>query len=120
MSPVRKLASARAIALTLAIAHGGAFAQAEPGDGRTVFDAAYFEQFNAATALDMVARVPGFSLDKGGDERGFGGAVGNVLTLETGAETAFNYFGADFTLAEDQGAGFEPIALPVADTRVEE
>lgn len=39
----------------------------------------FFETFNALTALDMVQRVPGFSMDEGESVRGFGGAAGNVL-----------------------------------------
>lgn len=44
-----------------------------------LYSAAYFEAFNALTALDMVNRVPGFSVDGGGNVRGLGGAAGNVL-----------------------------------------
>ncbi len=39
----------------------------------------FFTQYNPITALDMVARVPGFSIDSGDNVRGFGGAAGNVL-----------------------------------------
>jgi len=51
-----------------------------PADsGGAVFDAAFFARFSPTNALDMVRRVPGFSLDNGEDRRGFGGARGNVL-----------------------------------------
>ncbi len=40
---------------------------------------AYFETFNAQTALDMVRRVPGFSIESGGGQRGLAGGLGNVL-----------------------------------------
>lgn len=48
-------------------------------DDRVVYLPAYFSQFNPITALDMVRRVPGFSIDAGDNVRGFGGAAGNVL-----------------------------------------
>ena len=38
-----------------------------------------FSRYSPLTALDMVAQVPGFSIDNGDDVRGFGGAAGNVL-----------------------------------------
>lgn len=44
-----------------------------------IYDDAWFEAFNALTALDMVSRIPGFSIDGGGDARGLGGSAGNVL-----------------------------------------
>ncbi len=46
---------------------------------RVVYLPAFFTQYNPVTALDMVARVPGFSIDPGDEVRGFGGAAGNVL-----------------------------------------
>ncbi len=39
----------------------------------------FFERYQPRTALDMVQRVPGFSVDDGDGTRGFGGAAGNVL-----------------------------------------
>ena len=40
----------------------------------------YFAQFQAASALDMVFHVPGFSFNRGDNSvRGFAGAAGNVL-----------------------------------------
>ena len=40
----------------------------------------FFDRFNPQTALDMIDRLPGFTLDAGDDDlRGFGGAAGNVL-----------------------------------------
>ncbi|MBL8549498.1 MAG: hypothetical protein JNJ73_05900 [Hyphomonadaceae bacterium] len=47
--------------------------------GNVVFEAGYFAGFNPQNALDMVNRVPGFTIDDGDDRRGFSGAVGNVL-----------------------------------------
>lgn len=49
--------------------------------GDTVsFEPAYFSQFQPNTARDMIARVPGFTLQGGdGGERGFGQASLNIL-----------------------------------------
>lgn len=41
--------------------------------------ASFFERYQPRTALDIVNQVPGFILNNGDIERGFGGAVGNVL-----------------------------------------
>lgn len=46
---------------------------------RVIYQPPFFTQFNPITALDMVRRVPGFSIDSGDNVRGFGGAAGNVL-----------------------------------------
>lgn len=48
--------------------------------GVLVFEPAFFADARPDTALDMIARLPGFGLD-GGDSgtRGFAGAAGNVL-----------------------------------------
>src|SRR4051812_37542920 len=53
----------------------------------TVYEAAFFAQYAPRTALDIVQRVPGFSLDLGAtqtqqgsvDVRGFAGTAGNVV-----------------------------------------
>jgi hypothetical protein len=80
-------------ALTLA---NGAAAQTAPAaqppaTGRpsrtTVYEASFFVQYAPRTALDIVQRVPGFSLDLGAtqtqqgsvDVRGFAGTAGNVV-----------------------------------------
>jgi len=49
--------------------------------GRTaVYDAAFFVPFAPSTALDIVRRVPGFTLELGDEDvRGFGGAAGNIV-----------------------------------------
>ncbi|ANM31018.1 hypothetical protein ABI59_17740 [Acidobacteria bacterium Mor1] len=44
-----------------------------------VYPRSFFDRYFPQTALDIIARVPGFSLDAGDDLRGFGGAAGNVL-----------------------------------------
>ena len=46
---------------------------------RVIYQPQFFAQYNPVTALDMVRRVPGFSIDEGENVRGFGGAAGNVL-----------------------------------------
>lgn len=57
-----------------------AHAQERNAAGRIVYEAGYFRQFSPATALQIVQRVPGFTLDQGSDEvRGFGQAAGNVV-----------------------------------------
>ncbi|GAB4518873.1 MAG: TonB-dependent receptor [Parvularculaceae bacterium] len=43
------------------------------------YDLEFFDRYNPVTALDVIRRVPGFSLDEGEQVRGFGGAAGNVL-----------------------------------------
>lgn len=43
------------------------------------YEAGFFEQYAPDTALDMVRQVPGFQIDDGSGERGFGGAAGNIL-----------------------------------------
>ena len=46
----------------------------------TVYPAAFFAAFAPATALDIVRRVPGFTIEQtDGEVRGFGAAAGNVV-----------------------------------------
>ncbi|HYD38736.1 MAG TPA: hypothetical protein VEA60_14050 [Allosphingosinicella sp.] len=67
-------------ALLLCTSAGAHAAQTAGPDGRTVYEAAYFAQFAPSNALQIVQRVPGFSLDVGNqDVRGFGQAAGNVV-----------------------------------------
>lgn len=56
------------------------------GSRTTAYDAAFFNQYAPRTALDIVQRIPGFSLDLGNssaasgvDVRGFAGTAGNVV-----------------------------------------
>lgn len=87
---MKKRSSAVAGAIALAAIGGGAEAQESSGScpagetsctvgDRVIYLPAFFTQFNPVTALDMVSRVPGFSIDAGEDVRGFGAAAGNVL-----------------------------------------
>src|SRR5688572_30315538 len=51
-----------------------------PASRTAVYDAAFFIPFAPSTALDIVRRVPGFTLDLGDqDIRGFAAAAGNVV-----------------------------------------
>ena len=85
------LATAGTAALTLAT---GASAQnaaptspAVSASRTTVYQSSFFAQYAPRTALDIVQRVPGFSLDLGAtqtqqgsvDVRGFAGTAGNVV-----------------------------------------
>lgn len=55
-------------------------AQAQPTtQGVISYPPAYFAEQRPSTALDMVQRLPGFSIDGGDDVRGFEGAAANVL-----------------------------------------
>ncbi|MDP1777562.1 MAG: TonB-dependent receptor, partial [Brevundimonas sp.] len=47
--------------------------------GVLVFTPDFFAAQRPNTALDMVSRVPGFSVQDGDGSRGFEGAVGNIL-----------------------------------------
>lgn len=48
-------------------------------DGKRIFTPDFFAAFTPVTALDMVQRIPGFSIDAGEGRRGFGENAGNVL-----------------------------------------
>lgn len=43
------------------------------------FASSYFTRYRPSTALDMVNQIPGFQINNGGANRGFGGTTGNVL-----------------------------------------
>ncbi|UTW59537.1 hypothetical protein KFE96_04320 [Kordiimonas sp. SCSIO 12603] len=43
------------------------------------YEPEFFQQYNPITALDLVNRVPGFTIDRGDNVRGFGGSAGNIL-----------------------------------------
>ncbi len=62
---------------------GAAEGIAIPGVGATeplvAYPAGFFDRYSPNTALDMVRQLPGFQLDDGDDQRGFGGAAGNLL-----------------------------------------
>jgi outer membrane receptor protein involved in Fe transport len=47
--------------------------------GVTPYHAGFFAEASPNSAMDMIARVPGFAFDDGDSVRGYGGAAGNVL-----------------------------------------
>ena len=74
---VRLTAAAAVLMAPLAITASAHAADVQ--SDQVVYEAAFFKGFAPQTALDMVARLPGFSLTEGDDRRGFAGAGGNVL-----------------------------------------
>src|SRR2546421_8250266 len=76
-APLCRLLGASLLTLCMA---GAAAAQTAGSGGRTVYDAAFFRAFSPGSALDIVQRTPGFTLDIGSqDVRGFSQAAGNVV-----------------------------------------
>lgn len=74
------LAGAAALALAVPLAAQEADAPAPaPTAATETYPRAFFDRFYPQTALDLLQRVPGFSLDTGAELRGFAGAAGNVL-----------------------------------------
>jgi len=65
-----------AVLLTLCLARP---VTAAPEGGVSTYAADFFADSHPGTAADMVARLPGFSLDTGSSARGFAGTAGNVL-----------------------------------------
>jgi len=57
----------------------GASGASSSDQGILIFTPDFFADQNPNTALDMVERVPGFSVSNGDGGRGFEGAVGNIL-----------------------------------------
>lgn len=76
------IAAIAAAALAAAQAPEGAPDEASPPPAETgviTYPPSFFASSGAATALDMVERIPGFSFDKGSVVRGLAGSGGNVL-----------------------------------------
>ena len=82
---IAALASSPALAQTPG---AGEIPQATPTQGSrtTVYDPGFFAQYAPRSALDIVQRIPGFTLDLGNnqaatgvDVRGFAGTAGNVV-----------------------------------------
>ena len=65
--------------LLLVLAQAVAAATAPAQQGVVSYGPEFFAAQNPNSALDMVGRLPGFSLDTGDSVRGFEGAAGNVL-----------------------------------------
>ena len=90
---LRSLTLAASTLALIAAAHAPAHAQGSddvadtatpataPSAGAQVFEPAYFDQFAPRNALDMVDRIPGFSISGGNDQgqRGLGQATQNVI-----------------------------------------
>lgn len=51
----------------------------KPKPGVTVYLPEYFKEYSPTNAAQMVAQVPGFSIDSGAEIRGLAGSEGNVL-----------------------------------------
>jgi hypothetical protein len=66
-------------ASSVAYAQDATLNAAAPADGKRQFRADFFASYGPVTALDMVQRIPGFSIEGGDDRRGFGENAGNVL-----------------------------------------
>lgn len=69
--------------LLAALVPGAAWAQEAPAEAERAalqrFEPAYFERFAPQTALDMVRRIPGFSIRNNNEGRGLGQGGTNVL-----------------------------------------
>ena len=86
-----KLLATTAVMTSVVLGAGAAFAQtplapssqaatAEAGQqGVLIFTPDFFTEYRPNTALDMVGRIPGFSVTDGDGSRGFEGSVGNIL-----------------------------------------
>ncbi|WP_428151714.1 TonB-dependent receptor plug domain-containing protein [Brevundimonas sp.] len=78
--------------------------------GVLVFEPAFFADSSPNTALDMIARLPGFGFDTGNtDTRGFAGAAGNVLI--DGDRPSSKSDGLDGILRRISAASVERIEL---------
>jgi len=69
--------SIAAMALSAVMASTPAYAQDSPSQP-DVYEADFFARFNPQSALDIVARIPGFTLDKGEDIREVNTRVGYI------------------------------------------
>ncbi len=72
-------AGAASVALSPALHAQNANALAVEASGKRQFRADFFVTYAPVTALDMVRRIPGFSIAEGEGRRGFGENAGNVL-----------------------------------------
>lgn len=73
------LAAAASIAWSPGLHAQDASASTALVDGKRQFRADFFVTYAPVTALDMVRRIPGFSIADGDGRRGFGENAGNVL-----------------------------------------
>ncbi|WP_114226837.1 MULTISPECIES: hypothetical protein [Sphingomonas] len=97
---MRLFSAFAAAGLTAIAASASAAAQAPPATSSRVisYPPDFFSRYAPRTALDIVSRVPGFTLDQGNaDVRGFAGAAGNVVI--NGARPSSKAEGLQTTLA---------------------
>ncbi|MGD8341116.1 MAG: Plug domain-containing protein, partial [Gammaproteobacteria bacterium] len=74
------LSPAAAIAcLLLPVENAAAQTEGDAFEGVRLFELAYYDEFDPLTALDIVNRTPGFSLDEDNGGRGLSGVRSNVL-----------------------------------------
>ncbi|MEM9670394.1 MAG: TonB-dependent receptor plug domain-containing protein [Pseudomonadota bacterium] len=67
-------------AFSVLVSTGASFAQDIPSSAiRQSFEPEDFDRFAPRSALDMAVQIPGFTINEGGDDRGFGQADTNVL-----------------------------------------
>src|SRR5262245_54444787 len=67
------------VVLSICSPAGAQDAPATAQSGAVLYMPDFFASFAPRTALDMVRRVPGFTISDGEERRGLGGAAGNVL-----------------------------------------
>lgn len=83
-------------------------AGAEDGH-RRIYSPEFYSAFSPRTALDMLERTPGFSVDTGSSVRGFAGAGGNVLV--NGARLAAKADGVEDALRRIPAGQIERIEI---------
>jgi outer membrane receptor protein involved in Fe transport len=78
---LRRFCAGVAIAALMGVCGVARAQEVAPGDGQgvIVYDQAFFASARPTTALDMIARLPGFVFDDPDNARGFNGTAGNVL-----------------------------------------
>ena len=74
-----------------------------------VYEPAFFAASNPSNALDMVSRIPGFTVSDGASVRGFAGAGGNVLI--NGARPASKDEGVSSVLSRTPASRVERLEL---------
>ena len=68
------------ITTVMAQSQSGQNTEAIPDDAQIVnYPVSFFDRYQPSTALEIVRQIPGFILNDGDRQRGFGGSVGNVL-----------------------------------------
>ena len=83
----------------------------QPADSNAVtpYVASFFAASQPNSAMDMIARIPGFAFDGGDNVRGYGGAAGNVLI--DGQRPATKSEGLEDALRRIQASQVERIDL---------